>query len=124
MQTKINHLQQITNPKLWLLLQIAKPPPSQWQVSSRYRHLHVSPPSTTDLHPRTTPIYHTPVTQRTDAHFASPQSHFAKLEHEWAKRLVVVSGRSATTVMEVGGWERERTREEEEEKKWFVIFEP
>ena len=69
-----------------------------------------------DLHPRTTPIYHAPVTQRTDAHFGSPKSHFAKPEHEWAKRLVVVSGRSATTAVEVGGWERERAREEKEEK--------
>jgi len=81
-RTKINHMHQITNPKSCLLPLIAKPPPPQRRVSSRCRHLHISPPSTTDLHPCTTPICHAPATQQTHAHFAIPKSHFAKPKRE------------------------------------------
>jgi len=124
MQTKINHLQQITNPKSHLLPQIAKPPSSQRQNSSRCRHLHVSPPSTTDLHPRTIPVCHTPATQQTDAHFASPKSHFAKPKHEWPKRQVVASGRWRWVAERENAHARKKKKKKKSDSRFLNPNEP
>jgi len=98
-------------------------PKSQNHLCRNDKFLHTTATYTSRHHQRQISI-HAPATQQNESHFTSLKSHFAKPEHEWAKRQVVMSGRSATVAVEVGGWESKRARKEEEEKKWFAIFEP
>ena len=98
-------------------------PKSQNHLRRNDKFLHISTTYTYRHHQRQISI-HASATQQNDAHFVSLKSHFAKPEHEWAKRQVVASGRSATVAVEVGGWERERAPRKKKKKSDLRFLNP